>query len=37
VLLVHGEPKSLDTLAGVVQKELGRKTTIVDPETAYDL
>jgi len=37
VLLVHGEPQSLDTLAGVVQKELGRKTTIVDPETPYEL
>jgi metallo-beta-lactamase family protein len=37
VLLVHGEPKGLDTLAGVVREELGRKATVVEPETAYEL
>jgi metallo-beta-lactamase family protein len=37
VFLVHGEPKSLETMAAAVRDELGRKTTIVDPATPYEL
>ena len=37
VMLVHGEPKSLDTLAAAIRDELRRKVTIVEPETPYDL
>ena len=37
VLLVHGEPKSLDGLAAAIRSELGRKVTVVEPRVAYDV
>jgi len=37
VLLVHGEPKSLDTLAAAIRDELGRTVTIAEPQTPYDV
>jgi len=37
VLLVHGEPKSLNGLATAIRDELAREVTIVEPHTPYDL
>ena len=37
VLLVHGEPKGLEAMAGAVRSELGRKVTIAELRTPYDV
>jgi metallo-beta-lactamase family protein len=35
VLLVHGEPQSMEGLAAVLRSELGRKVTITEPGQSY--
>ncbi len=35
VLLVHGEPQSMEGLAVVLRSELGRKVTIAEPGQSY--
>jgi metallo-beta-lactamase family protein len=37
VLLVHGEPKSLDALAAAIRDELHRTVTIAEPRIPYEL
>ena len=37
VLLIHGEPKSLEAMAGAIRGELGRKVTIAEPRTPYEV
>jgi hypothetical protein len=35
VLLVHGEPQSMEGLAGVLRSDLGRKVTIAEAGESY--